>query len=486
MSLTQSLSVALSGLSATTQQTNVISRNITSAGGTGASRKVAQLATTDVGGVRVVSVTRVANAALLARLLAATSSTAKDAVVAGALDQFSSSLNDPASSSSLPALVAKLNTTLQTFASAPDNTSAATAATSAAGDLVTGLNEATQVLQKQRAVADNGLANSVATINSLLNDFQRVNDTIVTAGATGADVTDVLDERDRILTALSEQIGIRTIADGASLSIYTDQGLTLFNGVPRPVTFQATSAFTAATKGNAVYIDGVPVTGGGNAFQATSGALAGYAIVRDQFSVTYQSQLDAVAAGLIAAFAEPAGSDSGLPALAGLFTDGASATLPGDDAVPGLAGRISVNVASDPARGGNPLLLRDGGMNGADYVANAGGGAGFSDRLQHLLDSLSSSRSFPSSGLSISGSIEDMVSASAGWLQSQRQSAWSHFDQNDAIRSYSATALSNDVGVNIDEEMVNLLQHEKTYQALALLMQTIDEFIKILLQMSGR
>ena len=41
--------------------------------------------------------------------------------------------------------------------------------------------------------------------------------------------------------------------------------------------------------------------------------------------------------------------------------------------VNGLAGSISLNPRSIPRQGGNPLLLRDGGANGAAYVHNTGG-----------------------------------------------------------------------------------------------------------------
>ena len=78
------------------------------------------------------------------------------------------------------------------------------------------------------------------TINSLLSQFSQVNSTIVSGLATGANVSSAEDTRDSILTQLSQQIGISTVANpNGSTSIYTDSGVTLFrrhdaNSCPSP------------------------------------------------------------------------------------------------------------------------------------------------------------------------------------------------------------------------------------------------------------
>ncbi|MCP6151345.1 hypothetical protein NL425_26715, partial [Klebsiella pneumoniae] len=68
------------------------------------------------------------------------------------------------------------------------------------------------------------------------------------------------------------------------------------------------------------------------------------------------------------------------------------------EATPGLARRLAVAAAADPAKGGSPSLLRDGGINGSDYVVNASGDPGFPDRLQALSDALTAGRSFDAAG----------------------------------------------------------------------------------------
>src|SRR6202012_80336 len=127
--------------------------------------------------------------------------------------------------------------------------------------LATGLNSATATVQQVREQADQDMASSVSTINSLLTQFETVNNSIVTESKLGEDDTDDIDTRNSILTQLSQQIGITTTtgSDG-SMSIFTDSGVTLFNKMPMSVTFQPTTAYSDGTVGNSVMIDGVPIT----------------------------------------------------------------------------------------------------------------------------------------------------------------------------------------------------------------------------------
>jgi hypothetical protein len=62
----------------------------------------------------------------------------------------------------------------------------------------------------------------------------------------------------------------------------------------------------------------------------------------------------------------------------------------------GLAGTIKVTALVDQALGGNPSLIRDGGINGANYVYNTGGEAGFFARIQGLVDGMAASRTYRS------------------------------------------------------------------------------------------
>ncbi len=78
---------------------------------------------------------------------------------------------------------------------------------------------------------------------------------------TGDDVTDYLDQRDTIVSKLSQEVGVSmTLRANGDAALYTDSGVVLFDKQARSVSFAATNIYSPGTTGNAVYIDGVPVT----------------------------------------------------------------------------------------------------------------------------------------------------------------------------------------------------------------------------------
>lgn len=490
MTLSVGLGIAQSGLSVTADQTAVVSRNVANAGDPLATRKNANVVTGPGGGVRVASITRVFNDALFKSVLASTSAASGQNAIVEALDFLDQTINDPELDASPAALIAKFTSTLQQYAETPNNTVLAQTAVAAAGDLALGLNSATQTVQQVRQQADGDMAGSVNRLNALLSQFETVNSAIVKGTRSGADVTDQLDARDHILTSIAEEVGIKMVprADG-DMALYTDSGVTLFDVKARTVTFDRTTAFAAGVSGNPVYIDGVPITGNAGSMLAHSGRLVGLSAIRDDVAVTYQSQLDEIARGLIEAFAESDQSVAPtLPDVPGLFTYAGAPAMPASGTLmDGLAGSIRVNPNVDPTQGGNPSLLRDGGMSGNPaYVYNSEAAAGFSDRLNELVDGMLAARSFdPDAQTGASGTLAGFASSSVAWLQEARRSSGAEADYRSTLLDRSSQSLSKITGVNLDEEMTTLLELERSYQASSKLISTIDGMLDSLLAVVG-
>jgi flagellar hook-associated protein 1 len=369
MSLSSASNIAKSGLNTVSAESSVLSRNITGASDTATySRKIANVIST-LDGSRVASVTRASNLAVFGNLLGATSASATQNAISDGLytlnqtvgDVSSSSSSTTSNSTSPAALLSNFTNALQSYEASPSSSTLAAAAVSAAAAAARGLNSAVATVNQVREQADSGIAASVQTINSLLGQFQTVNAQIVGGSATGTDVTDLQDSRDSILTQLAQQIGITTTTgSNGDMSNYTDSGVTLFQGgAARSVTFSPTNTYTAATSGNAVFADGIPITGNSAAMPVATGKIAGLASLRDSLAVTYQAQLDGIAGALINAFSEIDQAAPG-PDLPGLFTTQGATSLP--TSTTGLAGQITVNASVDPSQGGNALLLRDGGI----------------------------------------------------------------------------------------------------------------------------
>lgn len=213
-----------------------------------------------------------------------------------------------------------------------------------------------------------------------------------------------------------------------------------------------------------------------------------------------QAQLDEIARGLIVTFAETDPNPDAAPALAdkvGLFT-WKDNTIPGSDNVTlGLAASIKVNdaVVSDPRK------LRDGGINGDDYVSNpvvppaTEPSAAYTALLDRYMVKLDEPLKFatsaavdpvtgstnPSTALTGTSTLTGYASSSIGWLEQLRKAATAANDNKSAMLSKTQQALSNSTGVSLDEELALMLDLEQSYKASAKLLSAVDEMLKTLL-----
>ena len=493
MSLSAATNIAQTALANSSAQAAILSQNIANASNTNYSRRLTStISIVGGGGVQQGPAQRATDSALLSNLLSAQSNSTSQQSLSDGLTQIATTLNlDTASSStattsndSSPAtMIAALSTALQQYAAQPDSSALANAAVTAAQSLASNLKSASASVQAVRKQADSDIATSVQTINSLLAQFKTANDTVVAGAKSGADTTDAQDTRDSVLKQLSNEIGITTTTNAnGGISIYTDSGATLFETSPRSVTFTPTTSFAAGSTGNAVFVDGVPVTGALSPMPIQSGRLAGLTTLRDTTAPAYQNQLDQIASGLITSFQETDQTGGSAPALAGLFTNGGSTALP--TSVTGLASNLSISANADPTRGGNPLLLRDGNISSSNsaYTYNTSGDSGYSARLTALNAALSQSRAFdPTSGGAAAASLSTYATSSVSWLESTRQTASNNATYTSTVASTTTTALSNATGVSLDDEMSKMLDIEHAYQASAQLMNSVSTMYTSLL-----
>ncbi|TPI40519.1 flagellar hook-associated protein FlgK [Mesorhizobium sp. B3-1-9] len=483
MSLSSALSIAQSALLATSKQTSVVSRNVADASNPDYTRRIA-VVTSTAPGARAVEIQRAANDLLFRQNLSALSAWSGQSALYNGMDQLDLSVNGVDNASSPSTAIANLQQSLQLYATTPSNQNLGTSVVDAAKQVVNSLNSGTKAIQDFRTQADSQIATAVDDLNSLLSQFQDANKAVISGTRSGTDVSDALDQRDAILKKISEYVPVSTFTRGDNdMVITTKDGTTLFETVPRSVTFTPSAGYTAGTPGNTVYIDNVPVSAGTGDTTTADGKIAGLLKLRDGVASTMQSQLDEIARGLVTAFAETSSSQ---PNAAGLFTwSGAPAIPAAGTLVDGLAGTISVNAAFDPSAGGNPALLRDGGANGAAYVVNTGG-ASYSDLLIGYGNKLDQPMAFDSSaGITVSSGVSDYAANAIGWFEGVRQQASANADSKQALAARTAEALSNDTGVNVDQEMSLLLDLEHTYQASAHMMKTVSDMLDSLMAAVG-
>lgn len=481
MSLTSALSIAQSALRNTARQTSVVSRNVADASNPDYSRRVA-ITVSNAPGARSTEIQRSTNELLFRQNLQALSAWSGQSSLFAGMDRLGLAVNGADGATSPATAIGKLQQALQTYSASPSNANLARSAVDAARQVVQALNNGTSAIQSFRTETDGEVVTAVGELNGLLSEFQDANNEIRAGSASGRDVSDAFDRRDALLKKISEYVPVTsfTRADN-DMVLMTRDGATLFETIPRTVSFTPTASYSAGTVGNAILIDGVPVgsAAGGEAL----GKLSSLLHLRDGVAGLMQSQLDEVARGLVTAFSETDQTGGAAPPRAGLFSwSGAPAVPPGGTLVNGLAGSIRINAAFDPAAGGNAFLLRDGGANGAAYVANISGGASFADLLISYGDRLDAPMAFDAAaGLGASASVTAFSSSAIGWFEGARKTAAGAADAKEALAARTAEALSNATGVNVDNEMALLLDLEHSYEASARLLKAVDEMLAALL-----
>lgn len=482
MGLSFALNAARSSLLATSSQIAVTSRNVAGASDPGYSRKIATLVSQS-GGVSVV-ITRASDAALYGRMIGGTSDLANSDALLSGLQALQQTVGDTNGQTAVAAKLSTLAAALQSAANKPDDTTQLRAALEAARGVASSLNQGAAAVASTQEDADRAMADSVSSINDLLSQFDIANKAVMRGSAMGVDVTDDLDARDRVVAKLSEQLGITTVARaGGDVALYTDSGVPLYDRTPRAVTFAPTTVYGSGVTGNAVMVDGVPVTGPNSPMPLRSGKLAGLSQLRDVVAPAYGEQLDQIASGLVSAFAEAPTPPATGATLAGVFTSGSSSALPAS--ATGLAATISLNGAVDPQQGGTLTLLRDGGINGSTYRANpaVSGNTAFAGRLNALTAALSATTTMGTpAGPNGTFSLTSYAAASAGWLEAQRKSASDTADQNQTLLGKASDALSSATGVNTNDESAQALQLEQSYAASAKLLSTVNDMLKTLMQ----
>jgi len=479
------LSNALSGLLVTSGQTVVVSRNITKANDENYSREISAPSTGPSGTAQLDPTQRVADKKLLDTLLQSTSVSSGQSALLSAIGTLSNTVGDVQNDGSVAWAIDQFQQKLKASEGDPGNSTLATQAISSAKGLAQTLNSASGVTQSVRNDADAAMSKSVAKVNDLLLQFQKLDNTISGNGLDADARAAAMDSRDSILKQLAAEIGIQTVArPDNSMAIYTDGGVTLFDKSARTLTFVASNSLTPGVSGAPVFADGVQIVGSASPMPSKSGNLVAYAQLRDQIAPTYQSQLDEVARVLVTDFAEQDQSNPpGLPNATGLFTYPGSPAVPSAVLAPGLAIQIKVNGAFDPSVGGNVGLLRDGGANGASYTYNAANVSGYQSRLQSLVQILGQTQSFSASTqLPTSNTLVGLATASSGWVEALRADASSKATNAQAAQTRSQDALLRKTGVNLDVEMSTMLNLEKSYQASAKVLTTVDQMLGELMQ----
>lgn len=493
MSLSSAISTAQSIFSNTGLQSSALATNIANASNPDYARRVGIL-TIDSAGGQQLKIERTYDNGLVKQTMYSTADAAGQDTVQEKLERIRSLLGGNDYETSPSTYIATLRDNLQAYATKPSETTLAATVVSSALDVSNSLNAISSEVQAMRGQIDQEIGDQVQELKGLLKQFEYVNNAIKAGTATGADVNNEMDMRERYLKQISKIVGIRSFTRGDNdMVLYTSDGTMLFDVNARDILFSPNAAYDAATNGNPLIIDGVAMSAGEDGNTTAKGSLQALLQVRDSIIPTYQSQLDETARGLIEMFAQLDQTGSGLDPLPGLFTWEdyvAGDTLPASGTImDGLSAQIKVNDNLIKSKGGDPTLLRDGGYDvdnegvaSPDYLGNANGDASYSTLLDSLVAGFETDLVFDTlSMLDVSTPISEYATGSVGWLEQLISEGAAAKDNKAAQLTRVSEALSNTTGVSLDEEMSLMLDLEQSYKASSKLVSAVDEMIQSLL-----
>jgi flagellar hook-associated protein 1 FlgK len=300
---------------------------------------------------------------------------------------------------------------------------------------------------------DASIQSAIGQINRIADDIANLNVQITSAEVGGYSANDLQDKRDLLLNELSELIDVDSFYDN-------DGNLTVSVGTGQPLV-EAGHAWTLTTNPNgAGHQDIFWVASDGSQVDITAsidgGNLKGWLDVRDVHIADYSNRLDNLAGNLIA---EVNGlHTTGLDINGGLgqaFFNGAdAATLTFNPNIASDVNLIAAAGATEGVPGGN-----------ANAVAIAS--------LQH--------------GLTMSGNtttFDDFYNSLVSDVGGAVQAATTQRHHQSEMMALLETYREEVSGVNLDEEMINLVKFQHAYDAAANLISTVDEMMHTIINMT--
>ncbi|MGR3514756.1 MAG: flagellar hook-associated protein FlgK [Paracoccaceae bacterium] len=483
MSISITLSNAISGLTAASRSAQIVSTNIANATTEGYARREIELSARNAGdvgaGVAVDGVMRIVDETLVRERRLASSALGEATEVSEFHRKALDLIGEPQNDASLSARVAELDRSLLAATSRPESDARLQDVLQAATSLTGKLNDISDGLQTARQDADRKITQEVGRLNDSLEAIAELNAQILRAKTRDQDYPSLLDSRQKLIDDVSDLVPIRELKrENDTVAIYSMRGTLLVDLEPARFEFTETGFITAdmtieSGALSRLSLNGSDVDTQGDNAPMVGGLLSALFAVRDVHAPELQSNVDTVARDLVSRFEDPTMDPTLATGDPGLFTDRGSALDPG--VVVGLSSRIDVNVAANPSAGGEVWRLRDG------LGATTAGPVGYSALLDAMHQKTQERQISIGGTLSliarpVAGLVTDLVSFVGQSLEVSNKSV--------TFQTAQFTALDEAVlssGVDTDQELQKFLLVEQSFAANARVIQTADELMQMLI-----
>jgi flagellar hook-associated protein 1 len=314
MSLSQALSIAMSGLRANQLGLSLTSSNVANSDTPGYIRKTVNQVQTSSGsigaGVSVTGVNRELDLYLQQQIRTEQSGASYADLRSSILSSLQSIYGTPGGTGTLETAFNKLVTAVQGLSTSSDSQSARIGVLNAAQSLTQQLNSMSGGIQSLRSQAEAGLNSAVNTANTAMQQIVNLNTQLANGDTTDAAAAALKDQRDQYVDQLSQLMDIRVIDNGNNqIQIFTNSGVQLVGAEASTLSFNPQGTVTPNTQWDADPTKSTlgtltlhfPNGGSLNLIQTNSirsGTIAGYLELRDKTLVQAQTQLDQFAANM--------------------------------------------------------------------------------------------------------------------------------------------------------------------------------------------
>ena len=469
MSLSGALNSATAGLHTTQGQSRIAADNVSNAMTPGYVRREAVLVTASggQGGAVISEVRREVDATLQRMSRLENSRMTQYQSIQEGLTTYTAYLGQPGDGTSPADRFNDFQNSLTTLVNMPSSNGAQTSVALAAEDLVRSVKGAATTLSTTLNDVNMEIRYEVADLNTALYQLRDLN-------ASGSGFTPgsleaaQFDEKvDTILDQISGIVDTRIHrSSNGSISLYTVSGAALLEGrVVQDVTFNPSDGTLMA--GNQ---DITPFKDGVRGIQ--HGSLAGLSELKRETIPQFSQQLDEYARGLIQTFEE---ADASLaPGEAGLFTDNGIAFDPAN--ITGLASRLQINSKISSTGEAEVWRIRDG------LGATSPGAGSETVQINAFLEGLDTSMNAATgTGIPAEVTLRDFSAEMITSQAATRARAENDYNAAASAAEVVMSARRNSEGVNIDDEMQQLLLIEQSYAANSRVLTAVSEMIDTLI-----
>jgi flagellar hook-associated protein 1 len=315
--------------------------------------------------------------------------------------------------------------------------------------VATSLNDAHASLNNQFVANTNQMGTYVDQVNTLASNIAQMNNKIVVAKQAGLEPNELMDQRDNSIMQLAELAGASTIEQpNGAMNVYLGNGPLVSGFDARKVQLSGPTSLDSVSSTTPVALQwtdtGTSITAGG-----TMGSMVD---AMNTILPSISGQIDNVAKTLADTVNAVHSS--------GYSSDGTTGQdfFAGDSSGTITAATIKVAI-SDPAKvafsSGNPVS--------ADPTTAGTINNDIADKLSDI----------GASGTGPDQTYQQMI----GQLGVAAQASSRRSDIQNSVRDQVDTERGAESGVNLDEEMTNLLTYQRGYEAASRVLTTIDSML---------